>query len=115
MVAPFTMGICSVFFFCALAALFSPRFARAEAPRTCNIRDMAIGLNFVIFQGDVGHVFAGELYWDKGDRAPALKIPLLLNKSREQLTKIIKHTAKDVVVPLFKKNGFRLKKWYMPF
>ncbi len=102
--ARFTMRVSPIYFFlCLLIALLSLHFSRAEVPGNCEvakIETVAVGLNFVIFEGDVGYVFAGEL--DSDDAK--LKTPLLLNKSRAELPKIESGN-------LFKKDGFRLKKW----
>ncbi len=103
--ARFTMRVSPIYFFhCVVFAVLSLHFSRAEeAPGNCEgakIKTVAVGLNFVIFKGDVSHVFAGEL--DSDDAK--LKTPLLLNKSRAELPKIESGN-------LFKKDGFRLKKW----
>ncbi len=114
--APFVMRLSPVYLFhCLLLAFLFSRFAQAEAPESCDvakIKTAAVGLNFVIFKGDVGRVFAGEM----DSNGAKLKAPLLLNKSRAELPKIDTNEAADgLVIALFKKDGFRSKNWYVPF
>ncbi len=103
-----TAAICVLF--CSVGLLSSWLPVASAGCFIGQIRVLAVGLNFVVLDGDVASVFALELYKGKDGRLSDREY--LFDRTRIEVQKSgLKSGLPGFTVPLFEKDGFRWNKW----